>query len=260
MKEKSKEEIQDSDLTEHIRTQIEMIHSEEELRSFLTRESGRLGELHNQAYMLFSDMLDQLTTPVSEEEAEIRQGEKEHLTIRDILREYLFQNIVLEAKNRAVTSKKLVKKGELPKESQFILSRIQKDISDEWPEETTLSKMKSRKADVTRKTLILLFLATYSGEDTFAATMQEGYDVYSGDYSEDFPFPEDEELTREDVFLDTKDRIDFMLSLCGFAALDPRSSFDWLILYCMCAEDLLDMDDRMRNMFLQMFGDGSGDS
>ena len=120
--------------------------------------------------------------------------------------------------------------------------------------------MKSRKADVTRKTLILLFLATYSGEDTFAATMQEGYDVYSGDYSEDFPFPEDEELTREDVFLDTKDRIDFMLSLCGFAALDPRSSFDWLILYCMCAEDLLDMDDRMRNMFLQMFGDGSGDS
>ena len=69
-----------------------------------------------------------------------------------------------------------------------------------------------------------------------------------------------EELTREDVFLDTKDRIDFMLSLCGFAALDPRSSFDWLILYCMCAEDLLDMDDRMRNMFLQMFGDGSGDS
>ena len=260
VKEKSKEEIQDSDLTEHIRTQIEMIHSEEELRSFLTRESGRLGELHNQAYMLFSDMLDQLTTPVSEEEAKIRQGEKEHLTIRDILREYLFQNIVLEAKNRAVTSKKLVKKGELPKESQFILSRIQKDISDEWPEETTLSKMKSRKADVTRKTLILLFLATYSGEDTFAATMQEGYDVYSGDYSEDFPFPEDEELTREDVFLDTKDRIDFMLSLCGFAALDPRSSFDWLILYCMCAEDLLDMDDRMRNMFLQMFGDGSGDS
>ena len=260
VKEKSKEEIQDSDLTEHIRTQIEMIHSEEELRSFLTRESGRLGELHNQAYMLFSDMLDQLTTPVSEEEAEIRQGEKEHLTIRDILREYLFQNIVLEAMNRAVTSKKLVKKGELPKESQFILSRIQKDISDEWPEETTLSKMKSRKADVTRKTLILLFLATYSGEDTFAATMQEGYDVYSGDYSEDFPFPEDEELTREDVFLDTKDRIDFMLSLCGFAALDPRSSFDWLILYCMCAEDLLDMDDRMRNMFLQMFGDGSGDS
>ena len=88
VKEKSKEEIQDSDLTEHIRTQIEMIHSEEELRSFLTRESGRLGELHNQAYMLFSDMLDQLTTPVSEEEAEIRQGEKEHLTIRIPFPEY----------------------------------------------------------------------------------------------------------------------------------------------------------------------------
>lgn len=120
--------------------------------------------------------------------------------------------------------------------------------------------MKSRKADVTRKTLILLFLATYSGEDIFAATLQEGYEVYPGDYSEDLPFPEDEDLTREDVFLDTKDRIDFMLSLCGFAALDPRSSFDWLILYCMCAEDLLDMDDRMRNMFLQMFGDGSGDT
>ena len=261
VKEKRKEELQEADLTEHLRTQIEMLHSEEELRSFLTRESGRLGELHNQAYLLFSDMLDQLKTPVSEEEAKIRQGEKEHLTIRDILREYLFQNIVLEAKGRAVASKKLAKKGEIPKESQFILSRIQKDISDEWPEETTLSKMKKRKADVTRKTLILLFLATYSGEDSTADVMQEGYEAwsgdYSGDYSDDVPFPEDEELTREDVFLDTKDRIDFMLSLCGFAALDPRSPFDWLILYCMCAEDLLDMDERMRNMFLQMFGDGS---
>ena len=255
VKEKKIEELQEADLTEHLRTQIEALHTEEELRDFLSRESGRLGELHNQAYLLFSSMLDKLMTPVSEEEAAIRQVEKEKLTIRDILCEYLFQDIVLEAKGRAVMSKKLVKKGEISRESQFILSRIQKDISDEWPEETTLSKMRSRKKDVTRKTLILLFLASYSGEDGIAQDRPEEDKAYADDDFDDLSFPEDEELTKEDVFLDTRDRIDFMLSLCGFSALDPRSPFDWLILYCMCAEDLLDMDDRMRGMFMQMFGE-----
>ena len=237
-RDKQKEELQESDMTRNLRVQIEALRTEEELRDFLSRESDHLGQLHNQAYLLFSDMLEQLQTPVTEEDASVWEGEAESLTIRDVLREYLFQNNVLYSKSMAVSSKKLVRKGKIPKESQFILSRIQKDISDAWPDETSLSKMKARKTDVTRKTLILLFLSTYSG-------------------TEEDLFEDDESLTREDVFLDTKDRINYMLSLCGFSILDPRSPFDWLVIYCMCAEDLLDMDERMRDMFIRMFGEGT---
>lgn len=118
--------------------------------------------------------------------------------------------------------------------------------------------MKARKTDVTRKTLILLFLATYSGEDSFySGDMPDEDEDYSEESFRDISRFSEEELTREEIFLGTKDRIDYMLSLCGFAALDPRSPFDWLILYCMCTEDLLDMDERMRNMFMEMFGQGA---
>ena len=93
--------------------------------------------------------------------------------------------------------------------------------------------MKSRKTDVTRKVLILLFLATDAGPD----------------------FDEEEEPTRDEVFQDLYQRLNDMLNLCGFSALDPRAPFDWLILYCICVPDMFDVDARMRAMFKTMFGE-----
>ena len=62
-------------------------------------------------------------------------------------------------------------------------------------------------------------------------------------------------MTRDDVFEDLYVRLNYMLSLCGFAPLDPRSPFDWLILYCICVDDILEVDVRMRGIFKEMFGE-----
>ena len=45
-----------------------------------------------------------------------------------------------------------------------------------------------------------------------------------------------------------------MLAQCGFMTLDPRSPFDWVILYCICVEDMFDVDIRMKSVFQEMFG------
>ena len=165
-KNKVQEKLDIGDFTENLRLQILSLHREEDLRAFLVEQIDRIGHYHNQAYVLFNEMLEQLQEPLSKYNAEeLWNSKKEKLTIRDILQEYMYQNSVLAAREKAVASKKLVKKGKISKDSQFILSRIQKDICDEWPDETTISKMKARSMDVTRKVLILLFLASDAGID-----------------------------------------------------------------------------------------------
>ena len=84
------------------------------------------------------------------------------------------------------------------------------------------------------KVLILLFLATDSGLEA-----EEGED----------------EPSREEVFADLYQRLNDMLLQCGFSALDPRSPFDWLILYCICAADIFDVEIRMKEVCKEMFGE-----
>ena len=111
--------------------------------------------------------------------------------------------------------------------------------SSSWPDESTISKMKSRKTDVTRKVLILLFLATDLGP------------AYADDEDEDMEFA----LSEEECFEQLYQSLNDMLLQCGFKQLDPRSPFDWLILYCICTGDMFDVDIRMKNMFQEMFGE-----
>ena len=177
-------------------------------------------------------MMDTLKNPqLDEETARAEVMEAERLTIRDILREYFYENNVLYAKEMVRESKK--KNSRLGENEKRIFTAIEKNISDSWPDEAALSKMKSRKLDVTRKVLILLFLATEPGPDP------DG----------------EEEFTRDEVFQDLYQRLNDMLALCGFAALDPRVPFDWMILYCICVQDMFDVDARMRAMFREMFGE-----
>ncbi len=211
-----------------IRSELSGLTTEEELKDYLRQAAGRLGRFHNNAYQMFLEMMDTLEHPVTDEVERELFGE-EHLTIRDILRDYLYEENVLYAKDRA----RRTKKGKADGQERLVLSKIQESIADSWPDETTISKMKARKMDVTRKILILLFLATDSGWDD----------------SE-----EEEEPTVNEVFEDLYRRLNDMLALGGFSALDPRVPFDWLILYCICVPDMLDLDERMRGVFQEMFG------
>ena len=181
------------------------------------------------------DMMDVLEHPRLDE-AEENAGlfEPEKLTIHDIIKEYFYENNVLYAKERTRAGKK---NGTILEDEKPVFTMIQKKISDCWPNETAIAKMKSREADVTRKALILLFLATDPGP------MAEDED--------DFEFT----LTKDEVFEDLYQRLNDMLLQCGFPALDPRAPFDWLILYCICVEDMFDVDVRMKAIFKEMFGE-----
>ena len=195
---KEAKEPQEDSFTPIVREEAAALKDEEELADFLKRMAGRLGRLHNYAYQEFMDRIELLTNP----ETESAPGmEEEYLDssfkMCDIFREYLFGDQI-----QNVRSMKKSASGDSP-----VLTRLQEIVSKSWPDETTLSKMKNRKKDVTRKTLILLFLATDTGLDW-----------------------DDEEPTKEEMFEDLYSRLNLMLENCGFAGLDPRAPFDWLIL------------------------------
>ena len=147
----------------------------------------------------------------------------EAISTSEILETYLYRNLV-----------PIKERGKGSAEASF--SAIQRSIRQNWPDEATLSKMKSRKKDVTRKVLILLFLATDgSGSD------------FIQDEDEEEPF------TQEEQFLDLYTRMNFMLASCGFQKLDPRNPFDWMILYCISTGDLWESDQRLPAMLRAAF-------
>lgn len=227
--------LQENSFTPIVRAEISALRTIEELTDYLRHAVPRLGRCHNNAYKLFMEMLYTLENPKlyeTVEQAEVLDSER--LTIRDILKEYLYESNVLYAKEVARTGRA---DNKLSEEERLVFTTIQENICANWPDETTLSKMKSRKTDVTRKVLILLFLAT-----------DRGLDIDEDDEFQYIP-------TTEDVFEDLYLRLNDMLLLCGYRQLDPRSPFDWLILYCICAQDMLDVDIRMKAVFKEMFGE-----
>ena len=225
-----------------IRSEVTALRTREELIDYLTGAVSRLGRYHNNAYRLFMEMMNALENPLpdeGEENAGLFEKEelmREELTIRDILREYLYEKNVLYAKGLIQADKKKDKKSPRSGEERLVFTVIQEEVSRSWPDETTISKMKSRKADVTRKVLILLFLATEQEPEE---------DEEDADYA----------LSKEEIFETLYQCLNDLLLQCGFMPLDPRSPFDWLILYCICAVDMFDMNIRMKTVFKEMFGE-----
>jgi len=243
---------------------------QEELLGFLNDQWQQLGTLHNTAFALFTHFMELLERGYSDDDIETlfeeltkedkRRNEKdardrmetarreaeaagrayvmesdgdtelyqpEAMTTREILETYLYRKLV-----------PVVERGNGERTESF--SAIQRSIRMSWPDEFGISKMKKRQTDVSRKVLILLFLAT-DGSDT--------------DYSEE---DEDEELlTADQIFRNVHTRMDLMLHSCGFQKLDPRSPFDWMVLYCICAGDLWETDSRLQEMLKEMFPEES---
>lgn len=230
------EVLMEDSFTPIIRAEIASLHTKEELIDYLTEAAVRLGRYHNNAYKLFMDMMDVLEHPKPDEtEADAGLFDLEKLTLHDIVKEYLCESNVLHAKERIRRGKK---GGAFSEEEKHFFTVVQKEVSDCWPNEIALAKMKSREADVTRKVLILLFLATDQGPAA------EGEDDLES------------ALSRDEVFEDLYQRLNDMLIQCGFMTLDPRAPFDWLIIYCICVEDMFDVNIRMRAVFKEMFGEG----
>lgn len=147
----------------------------------------------------------------------------EAMSTSEILETYLYRSLV-----------PVKERGKGSAEASF--SAIQRSIRQNWPDEATLSKMRSRKKDVSRKALILLFLATDGSGSEF--TLDE---------------EEEEPFTQEEQFLDLYTRMNLLLTSCGFQKLDPRNPFDWMILYCISTGDLWESDQRLPAMLRAAF-------
>ncbi len=206
--------------TSLVKNDVLSIADEAELFAYIEKTIAQLGKFHNTAYNLFMEYMGML------EDAGIVDGlsDEKAMSVRDVLDSYLYrQTVPLGAKGK--------------KEA---MTDAQKFIKADWPDETTLSRMKSRQTDVTRKALILLFLATNGG-----------------DAEEDYDYDDDEELTRDEVFLDAYSRLNLMLSSCGFMKLDPRNRFDWMVMYAMCAQDIFDVDERFSSFLSELYNPGN---
>lgn len=116
---------------------------------------------------------------------------------------------------------------------------LQRAIRQNWPDGASLSRMRKRQIDIPRKALILLFLATDGNDSEFENMEYENF--------------EEADYAAEDAFLDIYTRLNLMLTSCGFLKLDPRSAFDWMVLFCISAGDLWESDERIQAMLLEMF-------
>lgn len=191
-----------------IHKEADAIQTEEELRQYLTQAADRLGTLHNSAYRQFVELMAVLEKPQS------YVGEEKRYTSREIVEQYLDKHLPSKRGGKAMSEKL-------------------KSILVGWPDEVTISRMKNRKADVSRKILILLFLATDGGEPE-----EESWEECDA-YEEE----NEEENEAELDFRSSYMRMNQMLAGCGYRMLDPRNPFDWIALYCMrVQEDQESMD------------------
>ena len=203
--------------------------SESDLISFLKNQSTSFGSAHNTAYSLFQQYMEILENGGTGDY--IDDGPK--MTARYILENYLYREII-----------PVVKRDKSRGQSAFDV--IQRTIRANWPDEQTLSRMKSREIEVPRKVLMMLFLATDGGDE----------DSWSGD-TDDFDDYDDEPLSRDELFQDVSTRMNKMLHSCGFQELDPRNPFDWIVLFSICVDDLWDADARIKSVLENLFPDGN---
>lgn len=204
--------------------------TQEQLLDFIAQNRAQWGQYHNQAHALFQAYYNRLKTDETQDReayeslnnerkltGESNETMKRTLSAEDILNTYFFRSCV---------------KGKAK-------SALQKSIKANWPDEAVLSKMRNRAedTDVSRKVLMMLFLATYEGEDP-----EEDEDI-------------DERERREKAFKRIYKGINTMLSRCGFQILDPRSPFDWIVLHCISRDDTCEMDMRMGEILTDLFAE-----
>ena len=140
------------------------------------------------------------------------------------------------------------------------LSQYQTAIREAWLGETSVKRMLERREEVSRKALLLLYIATSgSGKTTYLTrTSIDGEVSYSvqsaaADVIDDFDdFDEwdtDDDLSPQQSLQEHTTHLDLILTDCGFARLDPRTPFDWLVLYSLCVDETDYYDEAQHHEF-----------
>lgn len=114
---------------------------------------------------------------------------------------------------------------------------VQKLVKKNWPSPRSIKAMKSRSEDVDRKTLLLLYLVT-------EGTWGDEYDELDEAY-----------IQPEEILVAHCHRMNQMLTDCGMRRIDPRSVFDYLLLYCLLPENDMAMSQRMAALASELFNE-----
>ncbi len=205
-----------SRLTNELHCSLARISNEEELRGFYIKNLNNFGRLHLRAYYFFDSFLNQLIHP----NPQWSDAQEENYSVEQVMNVYLSMHMPSGKKRDNYTL-------------------IQKLIKRNWPNATSIKNIRAHKEDVSRKLLLLLYVAT------------ENEGINGDDYDDYY----DESLTFEQRFEDHWWTINAMLNDCGMVPLDPRNAFDWLILYAVSGDEETAMSDRLEQVITYMFSD-----
>ncbi len=194
--------------TQHVVKHFSDIRSVQDLQDFFLENSASLGNIHESAYEKFWKLLLILESP---DDAIASEGGIGNYSIEDVAELYLRMNVPMgrELKN---------------------YDYLQKTIKKSWPGPTELQKMKTRKMDVSRKTLLLLFLIT----EDFLYSEDLKYSSQASRQGADFIYSE-EESSEEALELMIR-KLNLFMESYGMNPLDPGAPFDCLILYALAGE------------------------
>ena len=179
----------------------------EDIMDFLLRHSSSFGRYHNTAYQYYMKMLDLLIGGSMEEEV---------YSVEYVADHYLRMHMPLDKKTASY-------------------SDMQKVIKKYWPGVRSMKAMRSRSEDVSRKSLLLLYLITGG--------------IWDMEYDE----LDEEYLTSAEVLEEHCRRINHMMEACGMSPMDPRNPFDYLVLYCLKPQGDDDMSLRMEQIVQELF-------
>lgn len=196
------------------------VHTDAGFLAFVEKNRPNFGTLHNTAYRYFSAFFDELIRPTEPCAAE----EDEAYSVEKVVDTYLRMGLPLDRRSGGYTP-------------------YQKAIKRLWPNVTAIKNMRNRKIDVSRKALLLLYVVT------------EGLDDGALEESMGWELPDRAERLEEHSW-----NIDLMLHECGYAPLDPRNPFDWLVLYSLLTDGETEtMSGRLTAVLAELFPeDGPG--
>ncbi len=192
--------------TRQIRDRFQYVSTEEELTGFIRENASAMGYFHETAYEKYIELLNHLLAPES-----YAGTEEPTISMAEVIENYLQMGVPVGRQ-------------------QTNLTVLQKLVKKCWPGETELLKIRSRKEDVSRKAMILLYLVT------------EAFDFYESDEELDYYSPDEEEADTDEALAVRVQMMNLFLEKFGMNQLDPGNPFDFLAIYSMKPSNAEDTD------------------
>lgn len=204
--------------TRTLRDEFAVVDNDKALLEFFYEFGGDLGELHETAWREFVALYETLRQPDAGFDIDSQDKHEIHsetYSVERIVDTYLRMHVPLEKKTTNYTY-------------------LQKVLKKNWPNASSIQRMRARKQDVDRKTMILLYLIT------------EEFDCEGEvDLWED----EDADTRMETRLL----RMNLFLERCGMNRLDPASPFDCLVIYAMRTMEDQSAGEKFEQTLHQLF-------